>query len=187
MEPTLEPSQSVIVRYGTLSEPSMPRSELTLDIGCGNHPNEEADVKLDLFRGKANFVADAHKLPFKSGAFSKIIMHEVIEHLDSPKQVLREIHRVLKSRGALEISTPNTMFVGDYFWWITNPDKGVHRDHIWGWRLPELKNLLNLSNFRVTKVSFVDHERFWRPARLARIFLLSRLTKHHVLVQASRK
>jgi SAM-dependent methyltransferase len=171
-----ETSQRVVVLHDSLLETLVANKKPVLDIGCGNHPNQEADI-----------IADAHHLPLRSEAFSKITMYEVIEHLNSPKQALAELRRILEPKGTLELSTPNTMFIGDYSHWFVNPDRKVSSEHIWGWRLPELRNLLTQSKFEIASFSFMDHERFWRPARLARIFLLSRLVKHHVLVQASKK
>jgi len=161
---------------------------LILDVGCGyapmHMPSKEAQIKLDIIRGKANIIADAHHLPFKSEIFSKVVMYEVIEHVDSPKEVLSEIYRILKHKGILELTTPNIMFVGSYFWWIVKPQKLEISEHIYGWRLPEIKNLLQKVGFRILKISFIDLERFWRPARIARIFILPRLTRHHLFIQA---
>jgi len=44
---------------------------------------------------------------FGDGYFDLVTMLEVIEHLNSPFNVLREIHRVLKPGGRVIISTPN--------------------------------------------------------------------------------
>ncbi|MCS7095737.1 MAG: class I SAM-dependent methyltransferase, partial [Nitrososphaerota archaeon] len=109
---------------------------LILEVGCGyapmHVPSEEAQIKLDIIRGKANIISDAHHLPFKSEMFSKVVMYEVIEHVDSPKEVLSEIYRVLKHKGILELTTPNIMFVGSYFWWIIKPEKLEISEHIYG-------------------------------------------------------
>jgi len=168
----------------------MQDKELALDVGCGyttgHQPSKEAHIKLDLIRGKANVIADAHYLPFRSEIFLKVVMYEVIEHVHHPKQVLSEIYRVLKNGGILELTTPNIMFIGNYFWWIINPNKLQISDHIYSWRLPELKNLLQLTGFKITKFCFIDLPRFWRSARFARIFVLPRLTKHHLFIQASK-
>jgi len=165
----------------------MIKETLTLDIGCGyaeHHvPSKKADIKLDLVKGKANFIADAHHLPFRPESFSKVMMYEVIEHLENPKQALSEIHRVLKKEGILELTTPNIMFIGNYFWWILNPKKTEIKDHIYAWRMSELRNLIELARLKITLASFVDSH-YWRPARFARISIFPRLTKHHLFIQA---
>ncbi|OGU54420.1 MAG: hypothetical protein A2V66_10845 [Ignavibacteria bacterium RBG_13_36_8] len=49
---------------------------------------------------------DVYNLPFESDSFEYIILSEVLEHLDKPENALREIYRVLKSKGSLVISVP---------------------------------------------------------------------------------
>ncbi len=46
-------------------------------------------------------------LPFPSGAFDFILSHEVIEHVQDDRSAIREMVRVLKSRGRLALFCPN--------------------------------------------------------------------------------
>jgi SAM-dependent methyltransferase len=46
-------------------------------------------------------------LPFANAVFDYIGSHEVIEHVEDPSVVLRELHRVLKPGGSCVIATPN--------------------------------------------------------------------------------
>jgi 2-polyprenyl-3-methyl-5-hydroxy-6-metoxy-1,4-benzoquinol methylase len=46
-------------------------------------------------------------LPVRDCAFDAIISTEVIEHLESPRAVFREFHRLLRSGGRLLLTTPN--------------------------------------------------------------------------------
>jgi ubiquinone/menaquinone biosynthesis C-methylase UbiE len=46
-------------------------------------------------------------LPFRDGSFDLIVMCEVIEHVNEPNQVLREIWRILSPDGHFIISYPN--------------------------------------------------------------------------------
>lgn len=92
---------------------------LTLDVGCG--PNPRGDVNIDvenvgkflkehLNRSIGNFlVADACHLPFRSEAFSRVVMVDVLEHLEKDWLCLDEVCRVLKSRGRLLLHTPNRL------------------------------------------------------------------------------
>lgn len=50
--------------------------------------------------------ADAYQLPFREKSFDLIIMAEVVEHLQKPEQVLKEVFALLKKGGKLLISVP---------------------------------------------------------------------------------
>ncbi len=92
-----------------------------LEVGCGNGYYlsllNRVGLKLDLtgvdidqmaltdavkFIGDSSvkvILADAAKLPFKNNSFDKVVMSEVIEHVDKEREVLNEILRVLKKVG----------------------------------------------------------------------------------------
>ena len=52
-------------------------------------------------------VGDAAAIPFGDATFDAVFSFETIEHIPSPKDLLREIKRVLKPGGFAMISTPN--------------------------------------------------------------------------------
>jgi len=59
-------------------------------------------------RGVKFFNVDLNKeLPFKSKSYSLLTCVEVIEHIENPWQLIREMHRILKPGGYLILSTPN--------------------------------------------------------------------------------
>ena len=49
-------------------------------------------------------------LPFKNGYFDLVFWGDNIEHVWQPKLILKEIYRVLKSKGRVIISTPNQAY-----------------------------------------------------------------------------
>jgi SAM-dependent methyltransferase len=51
-------------------------------------------------------VADAHRLPFRNGAFAGLVMLDVLHHLERPIEFLEEASRVLKSGGRLAMMEP---------------------------------------------------------------------------------
>lgn len=53
-------------------------------------------------------IGTGEKLPFDDGRFDVVFADNVMEHLDSPLQVFREIHRVLKPGGVFLGKTPNS-------------------------------------------------------------------------------
>jgi len=50
-----------------------------------------------------------HFLPCRTGAFDAVDLVEVIEHIENQPQLIREIHRVLRSGGRVLISIPNAL------------------------------------------------------------------------------
>lgn len=97
--------------------------ELILDVGCGAgifinyckyHGKFAVGVDVDrkqLFlaanRDRGFYVlADAHYLPLRDSSADGAFFSHVIEHLNDPFPVLKEIRRVLKNRGVLIVITP---------------------------------------------------------------------------------
>ena len=72
--------------------------------------------------------ADASKISLPSSSFNKIVMSEVIEHVNDEKAVLREVFRVLKKGGILTLTTCNIDY--PFFWdpinWILQHLFKVH-------------------------------------------------------------
>jgi len=92
-----------------------------LDIGCGTGlvlccmPAHTVGLDINrwaLEKAKTHvpktqlILADADYLPFRRNAFSTITLFEVLEHMNSPRHVLREICRVLETSGILIGSVP---------------------------------------------------------------------------------
>jgi len=49
----------------------------------------------------------SNKLPFNENSFDFVIMLAVLEHLDHPAEIVREIERVLKPKGKLILTVPS--------------------------------------------------------------------------------
>ncbi|MDO8515119.1 MAG: class I SAM-dependent methyltransferase [bacterium] len=58
------------------------------------------------------FIDGNAKLPFKNDFFDVIVAGEIIEHIYDTDFFLQEIHRLLKNKGLLLISTPNIASLG---------------------------------------------------------------------------
>jgi SAM-dependent methyltransferase len=61
------------------------------------------------------------RLPFRDGSFDLVTLHWVVEHLDDPVLVFREIARVLAPGGLVILRTPNA---SSYYIWLAR--LGMH-------------------------------------------------------------
>ena len=89
-----------------LIDESCDKGSKVLDLGCG--PRDQAKplewlgydyVGVDYSSDKADFIADAHALPFKDESFDCVFSYAVLEHLHQPFIAMKEIDRVLKNGG----------------------------------------------------------------------------------------
>ncbi len=51
-------------------------------------------------------VGDGHQLPFKDEVFDAVILEAVLEHVINPKEVVSEVHRVLRPDGRIYAGVP---------------------------------------------------------------------------------
>ncbi len=80
-----------------------------LDVGCGASKREGA-VGLDIVLGsKVDVVHELHapRCPFAAAEFAAVAMLHVIEHVDRPLAVMREIHRISKAGAKVKVVTPH--------------------------------------------------------------------------------
>ena len=115
------------------------RGKTVLDIACGTgygcrilHDKGKAKkvIGIDIQKDAINFartkyemngiefkVGDALRIDFPKNYFDVIVSFETIEHVKSPKKMISEFLRVLKTDGLLIISSPNRK--------LTSPDKSI--------------------------------------------------------------
>jgi len=81
--------------------------ETHLDIGCGDGYFLRRSPARERF-GIDRLLGDelTTRLDFPDGAFDCVSMLAVIEHLKSPREVVCEIHRILRPGGRLVLTTP---------------------------------------------------------------------------------
>ncbi len=95
-------------------------------------------------------VADAHKLPFKSGFFNAAFCLEVIEHVDYPQDVISEIKRVLNKEGygIILVPTDNLLFRMIWFLW-TLKYKVWRHTHVQSFTGQKLEELIKLTGMEI--------------------------------------
>ena len=142
-----------------------------LDVGCGSGANSaqlaakghrlvgvdfsQAAIEKYQARGFQGRVADIESgLDFDDASFDLVFCSEVIEHMQSPSQVVAEMRRVLKPGGALVLSTPNSAFwlyrlLGVFGYTVSELQ---HPKHLQYFSRRSLLQLLTRSDLRPEKV-----------------------------------
>lgn len=101
-----------------------------LDIGCGTLPHimefapfyleeirlpllerDNRLLNLDLESGEGvDIVADCHQIPLENETMDVVLFFNVIEHVLDPRQVINDVHRVLRSSGVCYATAPGAGF-----------------------------------------------------------------------------
>src|SRR5262245_32134293 len=86
---------------------------MKLNLGCADE-RIEGYLGVDKFPGPAvDIEADLRNVwPWTDGSIDAIIAHNFIEHLPDKIFTMNEMHRVLKSRGIVEIIVPSSNGMG---------------------------------------------------------------------------
>lgn len=108
---------------------SFPPGSAILDAGCGcgfvtcdftsNYRIHGIDIQPDAIRfckehHKGSYsVDDVYELAFADGTFDGVVINDAIEHLFDPRAALKELHRVLRPGGRIEVCTEN---YDSYLW-----------------------------------------------------------------------
>jgi predicted SAM-dependent methyltransferase len=79
-----------------------------LNVGCGND-YKEGWINLDLIGVKKDITHDLNKIPypFQDNEFAEILMKMILEHVDKPIIVLKEIIRISVNGAKLIITVPH--------------------------------------------------------------------------------
>lgn len=105
LSPYLEIGSEHCLRPAIL-ESKFGASGIASDISFYSLANARKYLELfDLKKIPKRICADAYNLPFRSGSFPFIFIYETLHHFPHPKQILKEIYRVLSPGGALLIGS----------------------------------------------------------------------------------
>jgi len=160
---------------------------MKLEIGVGQI-DSDAEVTIDLKpESKANILANAECLPFCSEVFIHVKFYEVLEHVKNPITALTEINRCLSDDGIINLCVPNVFYLWATVRWILKGKLESHQEHIWSWRIAELRHLLLETGFRICKVMFINHvNALHLTTRLRVLPFLKRLTCRSLCVIANK-
>lgn len=139
-----------------------------LDIGCGAPAKCMKDGSflryigygqgIDIEPRKIEFkfkLGNIKDIPYKDKKFDIVTAIEVIEHIDKPLLAFKEIHRVLKDKGAFIMSTPNNTTFFKVFWWCWEKTLGRewHHTHLTTYRKDEWLDIIKKTGlFKIKKV-----------------------------------
>jgi hypothetical protein len=76
--------------------------------------------------------------------------------MNNPFQCLLEVKKILKNSGKCLMTVPNLLIFGYFCKCLLNHDLNDTADHVFGWRVPEIKVLLNRAGFQILKTAFVE-------------------------------
>jgi len=123
--------------------------------------------------------ADAHHLPFASGAFDLVVSCETIEHLTDPFAALQEMARVCKPGGMLYLTTPNYLnLMGLYLLYDALLGK-VRRSAATQpldrrWLFPQVRRIVERSGWKILKSDGTVHQVPLPGRNPVRLFFLER-------------
>jgi ubiquinone biosynthesis O-methyltransferase len=168
---------------------SLPANGSVLDVGCGNgiislqlgkdgfnikgiDVSEKAIQKAkenNPFPNVTFEVADADKLKASGEAFDAIICSEVLEHLNHPGRLLKELLPILKNQGILLVTVPNGKGPREVL--VTKPMLRLRKKNNWLWKTTlKVKTLLGYSGTTIqSEADNLDHIQFFTFKELQRL------------------
>lgn len=168
---------------------SLPPNGSVLDVGCGNgiislqlgkdgfnikgiDVSEKAIEKAKATNPFPNVtfeVADADKLKAGGEKFDAIICSEVLEHLNQPGRLLKELVPILKDTGILLVTVPNGMGPREVL--VTKPILRLRKKNNWLWRsILKVKSSLGYSGTTIqSEADNLDHIQFFTYRDLQRL------------------
>lgn len=121
----------------------------TLDLGAGSAKYREIIkqrtaeyITFDMVPGeKTDIIGDALDMPFDAESFDTVVSTQVLEHVEKPWLMVKEIHRILKKNGICILTAP---FIGAY-----HPDPHDY----FRYTTEGMKSLFENENFEIIECS----------------------------------
>lgn len=134
-----------------------------LDLGCGTGEYLETltkdsvgveisipSIQICLSKNLKIVQADLNnKLPFLNNSFEAVLCSHVLEHVESPINLLKECNRILKKCGLLIVCLPTEYSIvrilrDNYF--------KEHKSHLYGFSISNIRKLYEYTGFETKKV-----------------------------------
>jgi len=80
-----------------------------INLGCGKGIKKNfLNIDFEKFEG-VDLIFDLNKIPypFKKNEIEEVLMHNVLEHLNEPYQIMKEIFRICKTNARISIKVPH--------------------------------------------------------------------------------
>lgn len=111
----------------------VPSGNLIINLGSGPTQLSGRITNVDIYPYKnVDIIADVHNLPFKSNSIGGVISVAMLEHVENPKVVVDEMHRVLMPEGYVYSIVPFIFGYhsapADYYRWTREGIKSLFHD-----------------------------------------------------------
>lgn len=151
-------------------------NDQVLDLGCGNGQNslkastvgaKVIGVDKQMIESPKNFdfqQVDLEKpLDFKRNFFDKVLFLDVLEHLNNRDQIMKEVKRVLKPKGLLLLSIPNSQTSWKKLQRKYGLDSFTDPDHKIEYRLEEALRVCTGIGLKILEVAPITFDTAWAP------------------------
>lgn len=135
-----------------------------LNLGCGRR-RREGSLNVDrAARVEPDLVWDLDQLPYPlpDSHFSRIYASDVVEHLASIPEFMREVHRLMAPGGLLEVTTPHFSCANSY----TDP---THRHHLGYFSFDYFTAGTDLDYYADARFEIVERQIVFRQSLLNRL------------------